>query len=187
MLLLRHKIRKTCQPPLRYIKTNWTWFKPIRLIQGLRPRQWEEETTGRGFIPPSNWRPHQTRSILMQVRDCNCLNLGLTSKSFFTHMRRTLNTLLLILKTTSKTLIIRLMAPRRGIRALLTSISKLGSNSPKSLKRTPRQPSVPTAASAGTPKRRRRSRSSQNSHSAAENANLARAANLPRKHRHVNQ
>ena len=186
MLLLRLKIRKTCQPPLRYIKTNWTWFKPIRLIQALQPPQWEEGTTGSGFNPPSNWRLHQTRLPPMQVWECSCLYLGLTSKCYFTHMRRTLNTPRIILMTTSKTLIILLMAPERCIRAPLTSISKPGSNSPKSLKRTHRQPSDPTAASAGIPKRRRR-KSSQNSHSAVEIANLARAASLPRKPKHGNQ
>jgi hypothetical protein len=116
----------------------------------------------------------------MQVLKYSCPNLGLPSKSFSTHMRRTLNILLIILMTTSKTLTTLLMAPRRGIRGPLTLISKPGSNRQKNLRRTRRQPSDRIAPSVGTPKRRRRSRSSLNSHSAAERASLAHAASLPR-------
>ncbi len=184
MLLLRHKIRKTCLLLHRYIKTNWTWYKPIRLIQALQHPQLEVGTTDSGFIPPSNWHLHQTR-WQMQVWMCCCLNLGLTIRSFFTHMRWIPNTRL-ILMITSKTLIILLMAPRRGIRGPLTSISKPESNSQKRLKRIQRQPSDRTAPSAGTPKRRRRNHR-LNFHNGTESASLARAASLPRKHRNVNQ
>jgi hypothetical protein len=116
----------------------------------------------------------------MQVLKYSCPNLGLPSKSFSTHMRRTLNIQRLILTTTRKTLITLLMVRRRGIRAQLTLISKPGSNRPKSRKRMQSQVSDRTAPSVGTPKRRRRSRSSLNSHSAAERASLAHAASLPR-------
>ena len=121
----------------------------------------------------------------MQLWGYSCLNLGLTSRSFFIRMRRTLITLRLILKTTSKTLIIFQMAPRRDIRAQSTSISKPDCSSPKKIQRQPSSSLI--APSARTPRKRTKNRI-RNSHSAAESESLAREASLSRKQlRNVNQ